>query len=114
MGIPPIPTASMMATSVGPDYSTPTSSRIRAATEPPMSLPATPLTDPAKFGIPVARNAKKQQAAANNSPKKVLPTAKEQEETSNKKVPDQTSNKILSQPKQTSQTSVKESITRSD
>ena len=112
--IPPIPTASMMATSVGPDYSTPTSSRIRAATEPPMSLPATPLTDPAKFGIPVARNAKKQQAAANNSPKKVLPTAKEQQETSNKKVPEQTSNKILSQPKQTSQTSVKESITRSD
>ena len=112
--IPPVPTASMMATSVGPDYSTPTSSRIRAATEPPMSLPATPLTDPAKFGIPVARNAKKQQAAANNSPKKVLPTAKEQQETSNKKVPEQTSNKILSQPKQTSQTSVKESITRSD
>ena len=112
--IPPVPTASMMTTSVGPDYSTPTSSRTRAATEPPMSLPATPLTDPAKFGIPVARNAKKQQAAVNNSPKKALPTAKEQQETSNKKVPEQTSNEILSQHKQTSQTSVKESITRSD
>jgi hypothetical protein len=30
---------------------------VRASTEPPVSLPATPLTDPAKFGIPVARNA---------------------------------------------------------
>ena len=62
----------MSTSMVGPDYNTPTSARTRAATEPPMSLPATPLTDPAKFGIPVARNAKKLQP----SPKKV-PAPKE-------------------------------------
>ncbi len=53
--IPPIPTDDVATTT------TPLTSRTRAATEPPMSLPATPLTDPAKFGIPVARNANRRQ-----------------------------------------------------
>ena len=61
--IPPIPSELN-------DKRTPQPIRTRAATEPPMSLPATPLTDPAKFGIPVARNAKR------TPPKKPVETVK--------------------------------------
>ena len=63
--IPPIPTAAEQAESSGSAAGTGTAGitttpirRPRAATEPPASLPATPLTDPAKFGIPPSRPAR--------------------------------------------------------
>ena len=61
--IPPVPSAASDAVQVQVTPVRPP--RLRTSrSEPPMSLPATPLTDPAKFGIPVARNAKKSLSTA--------------------------------------------------
>ena len=79
--IPPIPTTAEQEATSGNGSSTAITTtpirRPRAATEPPMlaSLPATPLTDPAKFGIPPSRPARNTTKKPENNNKNQTPSS---------------------------------------